>query len=346
MKAQLLQNIDACIVTDKKNRLYCTNYNASNGIVVFTKNEDYFLTDFRYIEEAQSFFREKFTVKTYTDENLKDTLAEILKGAKTVGIEEEIFYPAYKRLIEALKGFKVKNISVILNALKSVKTKSEIETIEFAQSINDKTFNKIKNVIKEGITERDLSVELKYQLLKNGADEFAFEPIVSFGKNTSKPHAKVSNQKLKTGDIIMLDFGAKYNNYCSDMTRTLSLGKCADSNFNSAYNLVLKAQTAAINYIKPGASAFEANEIVREFFMANGCLENFGHGLGHGVGLDIHEFPNLKQTSKDVLASGMVLTVEPGLYFENYFGVRIEDLLVITSDGIKNLTKSDKNFVI
>ena len=344
MKAQLLQNINACLITSKANRQYYTGYDASNGIIVLTEDEDYFLTDFRYIEEASNFLGKNYIVKTYSDENLEDTLKEILKDAKFVGIEEEISYSAYKKLIASLKGFKVKDISSILNTLRSVKTAAEIEHIELSQCINDKTFNKIKSVIKEGISERDLSVELKYQLLKNGADEFAFEPIVAFSKNTSKPHAKVSSQKLKNGDIIMLDFGAKYNNYCSDMTRTFCFGKCDDDNIISAYNLVLKAQEAAFNYIKPGAQAFEAFEIVREIFMANGCLENFGHGLGHGVGLDIHEFPNLKQTSSDILKSGMVVTVEPGLYYKNYFGIRIEDLVIITNDGIINLTKSDKNF--
>jgi len=346
MKTQLLQNTDACIITSNANRLYYTHFDTSNGIVVLTKNKDYFLTDFRYIEEATQVLGADFIVKTYDDESLKDTLKGILKNVKTVGIEEEIFYPVYKKLIEALSGYEVKNISPVLNILRSVKTDEEIALIEFAQNVNENALDKIIRMIKAGISERDLSIELKYQLLKNGADGFAFEPIVAFNKDTSKPHAKLGNLKLEYGDVIMLDFGAKYKYYCSDMTRTFCFGKCEDNEKISAYNLVLKAQTVALDHIKADVPAAEIDSMVKEIFKANGCLEYFGHGLGHGVGLDIHELPNLKQTSEDVLTQNMVVTVEPGLYFENSFGIRTEDLVIVTKDGVRNLTKFEKKFIL
>lgn len=348
MKTNLFKEQDACFVTSKTNRLYLCNYATSNGILILTKKNSYLLTDFRYLEEAKQILGPKgYTILDYKPEELQSILKDIfaLENIQTVGVEEEILYPAYQTIIKALEGYDIKHISKTIGEMRAVKTDEEKKIIRYAQNINEKAFDKVKSIIKHGITERDLSIELKYQLLKNGADEFAFEPIVAFGKNTSKPHCLLSDKKLENGDIIMLDFGAKYKNYCSDMTRTFCIGKPSQEAVN-AYNLVLKAQNAALNLLKDGVFAKEADTIVREIFTANGCAEKFGHGLGHGVGLDIHELANLTKTSEDVLKTDMVITVEPGLYFENEFGIRIEDMVIVTKDGVENLTKADKELII
>ena len=347
-KNALLKDTDACIVVSKTNRFYLCGYTTSNGILVLTKKSGYFLTDFRYKEEALKILKpEGFTVLEYKAEELKQILNDILRSekVKSIGIEEDMLYPAYKKMTENLEGFDVKNISTILNEMRSVKTEKEIETIKYAQSINDKTLRQIKSIIKPGISERDLSIELKYRLLKNGADDFSFEPVVAFGKNTSKPHCLLSNKKLKTGEPIMLDFGAKYNGYCSDMTRMLCLGK-PSGEVTACYELVLKAQTAALEYIKNKVPVRETDLVVRGIFAAENCETNFGHGLGHGVGLDIHESPNVKNISEDMFKTGMVVTVEPGLYFADKFGIRVEDLVIVTDSGIENLTKSSKELII
>lgn len=349
LKSKLLKDIDACIVLSKTNRFFLCGYISSNGIVVITKNNNYFLTDFRYKEEAEEVLKSKgYVVVECKSEELQDTLNYIFysEGIKTAGVEEEVYYSEYKKIIGYLENFEIKNLSPILCEMRSVKTNKELKIIRQAQDINDRTFLDIKEIVKPGITERDLSVELKYRLLKNGADDFAFEPIVAFGKNTSKPHSSLSGKLLESGELIMLDFGAKYQNYCSDMTRMLCLGKPTDEDAEFYYNLVLRAQSVALDRIKENANVKEIDGLVRGIFANNGCEQNFGHGLGHGVGLDIHEYPNVKSVSEDVFKTNMVVTVEPGLYFTEKFGIRIEDLVVITKEGIENLTKSEKNLVI
>lgn len=348
MKNRILNNLDACIITSSINRLYVCNYNTSSGIIILTKDSNYFLTDFRYKEEAEAVLVSKnYKILDYNTDTISAVINAILKAekVKSVGLEENIPYTEYKKTLQMLSNYTVFDISKTLDEIRSVKTAKELEHIKSAQNITDKTLEKIKGFIKLGITERDLSIELKYQLLKNGADDFAFEPIVAFSKNTSKPHCLLSDTKLENGDLIMLDFGAKVSNYCSDMTRMLSFGK-PSADILSTYKLVLKAQLLALNTLKNNVSARETDNLVREIFMANGYYENFGHGLGHGVGLQIHENPNLNKKTEDVLKTNMVVTIEPGLYFKNSYGIRIEDLVVIKDDGIENLTKSTKDLVI
>ena len=348
MKAKLLNDLDACIISSRTNKLYFCNYTTSNGLLILTNKNDYLLTDFRYIEEAEELLGPLgYTIIDYKQEELSETLNKILTSEKvtTVGIEDEVLHTSYQKLAFALQGFTVKDISKKINELRAVKTDDEINLIRYAQSINEKALDKVKGVIRHGITERDLSIELKYQLLKHGADDFAFEPIVAFGTDSSKPHCMLSDKKLENGDVVMLDFGAKYKNYCSDMTRMLCVGKPSQETV-SAYNLVLKAQNAALSLIKDGVCAKEVDFVVREIFTANGVAEKFGHGLGHGVGLDIHELPNLAKTSEDILKKNMVVTVEPALYFKDGFGIRIEDMVIVTKTGVENLTKADKELII
>jgi Xaa-Pro aminopeptidase len=220
----------------------------------------------------------------------------------------------------------------------------EIEMIKKAQQITDKTFSYILSFIKPGVKELDIACEIEYYMKKNHAQGPAFETIVASGLRSSLPHGRPSKKKLALGDFITLDFGACYDFYCSDMTRTVFLGKPTNKQID-IYNVVLEAQKIAIDKIKPGLLGKNIDEAARSFIQQKGFGGCFGHSLGHGVGIEIHEFPRLSPKGEAELLPGMVVTVEPGIYIEDYGGIRIEDMVVITSEGCQNLTQSQKEII-
>ena len=330
---------EAVLIANPSNLLYFSNYKNSDAKILIIGNDKYYFTDSRYLEETSAQLRD-FHILNF--EELPDTLKK--NGITELGIEDSLPQITYNALIDCgIKTFH--SIESRVRKIRSVKSEYELDCIRKAQEITDKTFNNLLPAIREGITEIELAGTLESLLYVNGAEDLAFTSIVAFDENTSKPHAHRTDKKLKNGSIITLDFGAKYKNYCSDMTRTIAFGSISTEQKN-AYKHVLTAQELALSIIYAGMTGKECDSMSRNYFKENGLDKFFIHSLGHGVGLDIHESPYLSQKSEDILEENTVVTVEPGLYFEKEFGIRIEDLIIVNKTSVINLTKSSKNIII
>ena len=236
-------------------------------------------------------------------------------------------------------------LSLLVSRLRMKKNLQEIEFIKKAQSITDKTFEYILNEIKTGVTEKEIALKMEFFMRKCGSEGIAFDIIAVSGKNSSLPHGVPTDKIIENGDFLTLDFGAKWNGYCSDMTRTVAIGNPSQRQ-TEVYNTVLKAQKAALSAIKPEVTCKEIDKIARDIINQAGFEGCFGHGLGHSLGLEIHENPACNTRDETCLSEGMIMTVEPGIYLENEFGVRIEDMVLVTDNGNINLTKSPKELII
>jgi Xaa-Pro aminopeptidase len=339
-------NVDALLIEDRINRFYISNFIGTAGIVIVTSKEIYLITDFRYTEKAKN--EAKFAKVIEYKKNVYETLESLFNdlNIKTIGIDAtKITLSSYNQYSEKLHDIKFIDKSDILSEMRKIKDKDEIENIKKAQEITDKAYCYILNFIKPGISESDIEIELDYFIKRNRASSFSFDIIVASGKRSSLPHGTATNKKIENGDLLTLDFGCIYNEYCSDMTRTIGIGSL-DKKSIEIYNIVLNAQCSAIKNIKSGISCKNADEVARRYIEKKGYGKNFGHGLGHGVGLEIHEKPTLSSKSDEVLKEGMIVTIEPGIYIEGFGGVRIEDMGVITREGIDIFTKSNKELII
>ena len=339
--------IDAYMVHSAANRNYFTGIDTSFGLAVLTENEKLYFTDFRYENYAKKELAD-FTVIIVKFSELYDIVNRELKrlGAKTVGYEEDYITVAeFKNIKSTLSDYTFKPAGAILAAKRAVKTDDEIAKIENSQRIAEKALAKIIPIIKPGVTEREISAELMFEMIRLGADTLAFENIVSFGENSANPHHHPSDKKLEKNELILIDFGARANGYCSDMTRTFTLGTPQDE-LKAIHGIVSEAQAYALKHIKAGMTGREADSLAREYIRANGYIKEFGHSLGHGVGVEIHEVPRLGEKSDDILLPNMVVTIEPGIYIDGLGGVRIEDLVVVKEDGVLNLTNFNKNLYL
>lgn len=347
IKETLEQN-SATIISSTVNRFYLSGFRSSAGNILITKNSAILLIDFRYYEKAKN------TVKDLDVRLCNNPFAdikEILKkeNIKNVYLETDyITIESLDKIRTALDEFDILNdnkISKKLSYLRQIKSAKEITLINSAQSITDKAFEHILNFIKVGVTEKDIALELELFMRKNGSDGVAFDTIAVSGKNSSLPHGVPTDKPLENGDFLTMDFGAVYSGYCSDMTRTVAIGYVTDKQ-QAVYDTVLKAQLAALNSIAPQKPCNEVDKIARDIIKNAGFGDNFGHGLGHSVGLEIHENPACNTRDTTLLSEGMIMTVEPGIYLPDKFGVRIEDMIVITNHGYNNLTKSPKELII
>ncbi len=339
--------IDAYLIHSPANRCYFTGIDTSFGLVLLTEKEKIFFTDFRYANHARKTLTD-FTVHSVIPSELYPSVCSELSrlGAKSVGYEETYLTVSdFKTLKSALSEYTLKPASAELSQQRTVKSEEEIAKIEVSQRIAEKALTKIVPLIKPGVTEREISAELMFEMIRLGADTLAFENIVSFGENSANPHHHPSDKKLEKNELILIDFGARTNGYCSDMTRTFTLGTPQDE-LKAIHGIVLEAQAYALKHIKAGMTGREADSLAREYIRANGYGKEFGHSLGHGVGVEIHEKPNLSERSDDILLPGMVVTVEPGIYIDGIGGVRIEDMIVVEEDGVRNLTNFNKNLYL
>ena len=339
---------DCVIITSPENRRYFTSFNSSDGFLVITVDEATFFTDSRYIEAAQN----QVTVcKSVLLRRVSETIVPYLKekNIENIYLETERLTVAelnsLKKAFDFCKVEAKEEVDEIINKLRSVKTDYEVDCIKKAQKIAEDAFSHILNFIKEGVTEKEIALELDFFMLKNGAEAVSFETIAVSGKNSSMPHGVPTDKKIEKGDFITMDFGAVYNGYHSDMTRTVIVGKPTEKQ-KEVYETVLKAQKSALEVLKNGVTGFDADKVARDIIENAGYKENFGHGTGHGVGIEIHESPNLSPYSKATLETGNVVTVEPGIYIPDEFGVRIEDMALITEDGYINLTSCEKELII
>ena len=341
-----IKEVDGFIVTNLPNIYYLVGFTGSSGVLVITQKAAVFFTDFRYKEQCTREIKGADVV--IIKESLLKEVSQhsIVKSLKKIGFEEGIKYSNYSMLEKGLRGKKFSPLKNKVEKLRKIKEPSEIKTIKQAARIALSSFESIKSLIKPGVMEEDIAIELEYRMKKNGAQGTSFETIVASGPNAALPHAKAGNRKLKDGDTVVLDFGVMYNHYASDTTRTIILGENPTrpetervGTAHKIYRIVEDAQTSAIREIKPGVPLKELDRIARDIISDAGYGEYFGHSLGHGVGLEIHEAPKVSGKSEDIVTPGMVFTVEPGIYLPRFGGVRIEDMVVVRDKGIEIITK-------
>lgn len=344
------KGFDAVIISSEVNQRYITGFNYQDGLVLVSATRAVLITDFRYIEAAKaSKAAADFEIVT-PDKRQSLYCYEIIKdcGAKTVAVEEATIslslYEAFKSVFE---GCEVKGgASAIIDKLREFKDADEIASTAKAQDIADAAFKHIIEFIRPDMTEIDVALELEFFMRSHGAESIAFETIAVSGKASALPHGVPRNVQLEKGFLTM-DYGAKVDGYCSDMTRTIVIGK-ADNEMKRLYNTVLEAQLAALAAMKPGALCREMDKIARDIIDGAGYEGRFGHSLGHGVGMYIHEAPGLSQKVMPAdrkLTPGHIVTCEPGIYIEGKYGCRIEDMVAVLDDGILNFTHSPKELI-
>ncbi len=339
-------DIDAAIITEDVNRRYFTGMKSSAGTVIVTREKAYLIIDFRYIEKAR---------KTVTDAEVimqEDLYAQINSifekhGVKLAAVESKSVTASQlnsmKKSIKAeLDGSDA--LSDAIDKVRIVKTQDEIDKIIKAQRIAEAAFEDILNFIRPGVTEREIGLHLDYYMLSHGAEGLSFDTIAVSGPNTSMCHGVPTDRQVKTGEFVLMDYGATYEGYHSDMTRTVCVGKPTEK-MEMIYATVLDAQLKALGAIKSGMRGADVDKIARDVITEAGYGEAFGHSLGHGVGMNIHETPNASPSSKHVFEENMIVTVEPGIYLPDEFGVRIEDFVVIKENGCENMTLAKKNLI-
>lgn len=346
--AQTLSDGEGYLVFSEENRRYFTGFAATDGWLVVSRSASDLLMDSRYVEAARSAVgccEVALLKKSY--EQISGICAEL--GITRLYIEtDRLNVSEYLRLKERLNGIEIDSSEKAvreISLLRRIKTEEEISLICKAQDIAEKAFTHILSFIREGVTERDISLELDYFMLRSGAEALSFETIAVSGPNSSRPHGVPGSRKIQYGDFITMDYGAVCDGYHSDMTRTVAVGR-ADEKMVSVYGTVLSAQKASLDIIAPGMSCTECDKAARDIITAAGYGECFGHGTGHGVGIEIHESPSLSPRAEGNLMVGDVVTVEPGIYLPGEFGVRIEDMALVTENGVRNLTKCPKELII
>ena len=344
----LKNNFEAIIISSPENRRYFTGFPSSDGYLVVTKNDAVFFTDSRYIEAAQKsvkncraqkltrvsneikdYIREKNIIKIYTERN-RVTVSD---------------YDFFKTVFSPCKVTASKKLEKETDNIRRAKSDEEKECILTAQKIAENAFEHILTFIKPGVTEKQIALELDFYMLSHGAEAVSFETIAVTGAKSSMPHGVPDETVVKNGDFITMDFGAVCKGYHSDMTRTVAVGEVTEEQ-KTVYETVLKAQKNALSVLKKGLPCSEADKAARDIIDNAGYGDYFGHSTGHGVGVEIHENPTLAPKSTDILEIGDVVTVEPGIYLPGKFGVRIEDMALITENGYENLTSSPKELII
>ena len=338
---------EAAIILKPENRAYLSGFDGSAGMLLITRNSALLLVDFRYIEQAKH-QAPYFQVIQYS-QPLSETLRTVFLdlNLETVSFEQDyVTWEQYEIWANKL-GDLVEFIPLpdLTQKLRMLKGPEEIELVRQAASIADQAFLEILPLLRAGISERDLAVELEYAMRRRGAQGMAFETIVASGPRASYPHGTATERTLQTGDLVIIDFGAVYQGYCSDCTRTVCIGLPTPKQ-QEVYNLVQKAQDVALKAISPGITAAEVDAIARQVISEQGYGENFGHSLGHGVGRLVHEEPTLGGKDQTILKAGMVVTVEPGVYLPGWGGVRIEELVLVTDVGCEILTHCRKGLTI
>lgn len=340
------EKIEAVFITKRENVRYLSNFKGDESFLLLTRDKKkYLLTDFRYVEQAKKEAIE-FEIIDYKGK-LYETILDILSQHHIDSLYFEgynLTFSTFSDMKEKI-GDKIYPLSFSIDEIRAVKDEEEIKLIEKAVEITDKAFEHILQFIKPGVSENEVVAELNYFILKTGAKGFSFEPIVASGKRSSLPHGTATHKKIEYGDVVTIDFGCNFDGYMSDMTRTIFVGK-PDATMIRVYNIVKEAQQKAEEFIKEGMKCLEVDKIARDYIGSFGYMEKFGHSLGHGVGLEIHELPRLSPKSEAILKENMVVTVEPGIYLEEMGGVRIEDLVVVKKDGCKILTGSTKEIII
>lgn len=344
-QALVEHNLDGLIITNAYNRRYLTGFTGTAGIALITKDEQLFITDFRYTEQAaeQAVGFEIIQHKQSIVQELSEQIKK--RSLKTVGFEQDdISFATYQQYKEAISAELVPT-SQIVEEIRMIKTDEELQIMYKAAEIADLAYEHVLKTVEPGMTEIEVSNMLEFEMRKHGATESSFDIIVASGYRSALPHGVASDKRIAEGELVTLDFGALYNGYCSDLTRTFAVGEISEQ-LHEIYDTVLQAHLNALGGIKAGMTGQEADALARNYIKDKGFGEYFGHGTGHGLGLEVHEEPRLSPTGKMVLRENMVVTVEPGIYIPNVGGCRIEDDIVITTEGNKSLNKAPKQLII
>ena len=338
------QGLDGIIINNLKNVYYLTGFWGSNGTVFISRNRRVLVTDSRYIVAAKQEVQ-GFEIVAERDELA--VIAGMVKdaGLEKIGFEDEISVAYFKHLEGLFAGVELTPVTNFVQELRMFKDADEIAAIRKACSISDQAFADALDFIKPGKTEIEIANFLDFRMRELGASGLSFDTILASGVNSSKPHAHPMHKPVELGEAITMDFGCLYDHYVSDMTRTIYLGHVSDEE-QEIYNTVLKANQALIDQAKDGLGFREFDKIPRDIIIEAGYGDYFTHGIGHGIGLDIHEEPYFSQTSKEVIKAGMVLTDEPGIYLDEKYGVRIEDDILITETGCELLTLAPKELIV
>ena len=341
------ETVDGLLLTSRYSRMYGAEFDIAEGVAIVTKKGCRYFTDSRYIESAQNGIR-GFEVMEMNRQNsynklLNDAIAEF--EVECLGYEEEYLTVAEFNGFEKDLHAKLIPFNSQIHSFRATKEAWELDRMRMAQQITDKTFDEMLGRVRAGMTEKELQAELIYCLYKNGADGLAFDPIIVSGPNTSLPHGVAGDRVICEGDFVTMDFGALYQGYCADMTRTVAVG-FATEEMKTIYNTVLQAQLAGIAASRPGVLGKEIDAAARQVITDAGYGEYFGHGYGHCIGMQCHEMPSSGPSGDRPMEVGMVSSAEPGIYLPGKFGVRIEDLVIFTADSCENITKSPKNLII
>lgn len=345
---QQIPNKSCALITSDVNRRYFSGMKSSAGTIIVFPEQAYLIIDFRYIEKARETAQ---NCEVILQERLYDQLNKLIKkhDAHSLMIENETMTVAdldrlYDRIDPDVDIDSGDTLSGIITDMRAIKTPEEISMMTKAQRIAEAALENTLNFIKEGVTEKEIALSLNEYMLRNGAEDLSFETIALCGETTSMPHGVPSDKPLKSGEFILMDFGAVYNGYHSDMTRTVVLGEPTEE-MEKVYNTVLEAQEKAIFAAKAGITGVELDKIARDYINSCGYEGCFGHGLGHSVGMEIHESPCANTRDETVFAENMIVTVEPGIYLPKKFGVRIEDFVVIKQNSCVNLTNAPKKLI-
>lgn len=337
---RISSNSQAFLITNLKNIRYLTGFTGSFGIVLLTEKGCFLFVDFRYLEQAK---KEAEAEIIYFKDSWINTLMKFVDDMhiKRLSFEVTCTYETFLKLSSKLE---LTPEHYIVEHVRAVKEEREIENIKKAVKIAEEAFLRIKPLVREGITEKAIARALENEIKKE-SDTLPFPVIVASGENSSMPHWKHSNRTLKKGDFVIIDWGAEYEGYFSDMTRTFIIGKAQDKQ-KEIYEIVNRARAEAISACSPGIQAKEIDAAARNLIKQSGYEEKFGHATGHGVGLDVHEFPKISSQSEEVINAQMVFTVEPGIYIEGFGGVRIEDMVVIRNNSVEVLTTLPRDLEI
>ncbi len=338
--------LDAMLVTSEPGEFYAVGFHGE-GAVVVSRTECRYFTDSRYIESAEKQITGAAITMTDRAKNIKALVVKAVEelGIRTMGFEENYMTVAQYELYREALSCELKPANALIGGLRAAKDAEEIALMEQAQAITDRAFAEILKFIQPGMTEREIAAKLQYDMLRFGADKMSFDPIVVTGPNGSLPHGIPGDRKVERGSFITMDFGCKYGGYCSDMTRTVAVGEPTEE-MRKVYNTVLEAQKAGIAAARAGVPGKQIDAAARKVIEDAGYGAYFGHGYGHSVGIEIHESPNANTVDETPMPVGAAVSAEPGIYLPGRFGVRIEDVTIMTEDGCIDITKSPKELII
>lgn len=340
------QQLEAIFITNAHNRRYLTGFTGSSGYVLVTSDQAVFFTDFRYMSQAAEQVQGWDIIEhgPKITEAVKQQLESL--GISRLGFEQrDVTYGVYADYTKELEGIELVPTDRLVEALRMIKDEQELVIMQEAAELADRAYEHILQHLRPGVTEKQIALELEMFMRSNGATSTCFDTIVASGERSALPHGVASDRKLQSGEFVKMDFGAYYQGYCSDITRTVMLGKPTDKH-REIYDIVLEAQMHALEHIKPGMTGKEADALTRDIIKRYGYGDYFGHSTGHSLGMEVHESPRLSFTESMVLQPGMTVTVEPGIYLPGFGGVRIEDDIVITERGAKRLTHAPKHWTV